>query len=54
MWIVWSGGYLTFGHQCEKLVKAETTLRPGGTAVVNSAGNFEHMWLYQYGPNPGQ
>jgi hypothetical protein len=49
VWIVESSGYRTFGHKCEKLVEAEKSLR-SGAAVIESGGQFEHMFLYQFGP----
>ena len=53
VWLVWSPGYRTLGRKCERTVDALKALRPGGRAVVSSGGEFEHMWLYQYGPVPG-
>jgi uncharacterized membrane protein len=52
VWLVWSGGYRTLDTQCETLTDQLRRLRPGGTAVVTSGTEFEHAWLYQYGPNP--
>ena len=52
VWLVWSQGYRTLGRKCERSVDALKVLRPGGQAVVPSGGEFEHMWLYQYGPVP--
>ena len=49
VWIVEQPGYRTFGKKCEKLVDAEKELRPGA-AVIESGGQFEHMFLYQFGP----
>jgi mannosyltransferase len=50
VWLVWSGGYRTLGTSCETLTDQLRRLRPGGTAVVASGDEFEHAWLYQYGP----
>jgi hypothetical protein len=50
VWLVWSGGYRTLGTRCETLADELRRLRPGGTAVVPSSTQFEHAWLYQYGP----
>ena len=50
VWLVWSGGYRTLGSRCETLADELRRLRPGGTAVVPSSTQFEHAWLYQYGP----
>ena len=50
VWLVWSGGYRTLGTKCETLTDQLRKLRPGGTAVVRSGDEFEHAWLYQYGP----
>lgn len=50
VWLVWSGGYRTLDTQCEALTDQLRRLRPGGTAVVASGDEFEHAWLFQYGP----
>jgi mannosyltransferase len=52
VWLVWSGGYRTLGTTCETVTDQLRRLRPGGTAVVTSGTEFEHAWLYQYGPVP--
>jgi uncharacterized membrane protein len=52
VWLVWSGGYRTLGNACETIVDGLQHRRPGGTAVVTSGDEFEHAWLYQYGPVP--
>lgn len=52
VWLVWSGGYRTLDTACETLTDQVGRLRPGGTAVVASGDEFEHAWLYQYGPVP--
>ena len=52
VWLVWSGGYRTLDDKCERTVSALRKLRPGGKAVKASGREFEHMWLYQYGPVP--
>lgn len=49
VWIVEQAGYRTFGSKCERLVDAEKALR-SGAAVIESGGQFEHMFLYQFGP----
>jgi uncharacterized membrane protein len=49
VWIVEQPGYRTYGTKCEKLVDDEKELR-SGAAVVESGGQFEHMFLYQFGP----
>ena len=53
VWLVWSGGYRTLDTKCETLTDQLRRLRQGGTAVVTSGEEFEHAWLYQYGPVPG-
>ncbi len=52
VWLVWSGGYRTLDTRCETLADELRRARPGGTAVVASGEEFEHAWLYQYGPVP--
>ena len=52
VWLVWSGGYRTLDERCETVADVLRRLRPGGTAVVASGEEFEHAWLYQYGPVP--
>jgi mannosyltransferase len=52
VWLVWSGEYRTLEERCEGLVNALLERRPGGTPVVPSGEQFEHAWLYQYGPGP--
>lgn len=52
VWIVWSGGYRTLGTACETVADQVRRLRPGGTAVIATGDEFEHAWLYQYGPVP--
>jgi mannosyltransferase len=52
VWLVWAGEYRTLGTACETLTDQLRRLRPGGTAVVASSDEFEHAWLYQYGPVP--
>jgi hypothetical protein len=51
VWLVWAGSYRTLGTRCETLADELRRLRPGGTAVVASSTQFEHAWLYQYGPS---
>lgn len=53
VWLVWSPGYRTLDLKCEATADALRVLRPGGRAVVPAGGEFEHMWLYQYGPVTG-
>jgi hypothetical protein len=50
VWLVWSSDYRTLGSSCETVADQLRKLRPGGTAVVVSGEEFEHAWLYQYGP----
>jgi mannosyltransferase len=50
IWLVWSGGYRTLDSRCEAIATRLQELRPGGRGVVPSGEEFEHMWLYQYGP----
>jgi hypothetical protein len=50
IWFVWSGGYRTVGSKCETIAAQLVVLRPGGHAVLASGPQFEHEWLYQYGP----
>jgi hypothetical protein len=52
VWLVWSGGYRTLDDRCETIADGLQHRRPGGTAVVASGTEFEHAWLYQYGPVP--
>ena len=52
VWLVWSGGYRTLGSACETIADELRRVRTGGTAVVASGDEFEHAWLYQYGPVP--
>lgn len=52
VWLVWSGKYRTLGTRCETVTDELRKLRPGGTAVVTSGEEFEHAWLFQYGPVP--
>ena len=52
IWLVWSGGYRTLDERCESIATRLQELRPGGRGVVPSGEEFEHMWLYQYGPVP--
>jgi hypothetical protein len=52
VWLVWAGGYRTLDKKCERTVNALRKLRPGGKAVLAQGPQFEHAWLYQYGPVP--
>jgi hypothetical protein len=52
VWLVWSGKYRTLGSRCETVTDELRKLRPGGTPVVTSGEEFEHAWLFQYGPVP--
>jgi hypothetical protein len=52
VWLVWAGGYRTLDKRCESTVNALKKLRPGGKAVLAQGQQFEHAWLYQYGPVP--
>ncbi|HET7720120.1 MAG TPA: hypothetical protein VFK43_09155, partial [Acidimicrobiales bacterium] len=52
VWLVWSEGYRTVGKKCRRTVNALRKLRRGGAAVRASGPQFEHAWLYQYGPDP--
>lgn len=52
VWLVWSGKYRTLGSRCETITDQLRKLRPGGTPVVTSGEEFEHAWLFQYGPVP--
>jgi len=52
VWLVWSEGYRTVGKKCRRTVNALKKLRRGGAAVRASGPQFEHAWLYQYGPDP--
>jgi len=54
VWLAWSGGYRTLDERCEAIASRLQELRPGGRGVVPSGDEFEHMWLYQYGPVPGR
>jgi mannosyltransferase len=53
VWLVWAAEYRTLDDQCEQVVDALLRRRPGGTPVVPSGDQFEHAWLYQFGPVPG-
>jgi hypothetical protein len=50
IWLVWSGGYRTVMGRCQAIAARLVELRPGGHAVLTSGPQFEHEWLYQYGP----
>jgi hypothetical protein len=50
IWFVWSGGYRTVMSRCQDIAARLVVLRPGGHAVLASGEQFEHEWLYQYGP----
>lgn len=50
LWFVWSGGYRTVTSKCQRIAARLVELRPGGHAVLASGPQFEHEWLYQYGP----
>jgi hypothetical protein len=51
IWFVWSGGYRTYGLQCERVIGELARLRGGRTIVVNIRPNvFEHMGLDRYDP----
>jgi uncharacterized membrane protein len=53
VWVVWQGQYRTLGQRCERLAEAlRTRHRPGGGMVVPSGSQFEHAWVWQYGPVP--
>jgi hypothetical protein len=52
IWLVWSEGYRTVGKKCTRTVNELKKLRRGGSAVRASGPQFEHAWLYQYGPDP--
>ena len=52
VWVVWSSGYRTLGNACQTVADHVGRLRPGAAAVVTSGEEFEHAWLFQYGPVP--
>lgn len=54
VWLVWAGGYRTLDRKCERTVNELRKLRRGGKAVKAQGHEFEHAWLYQYGPDPGR
>jgi uncharacterized membrane protein len=50
IWFAWSSGYRTVKSKCQDIAARLVELRPGGHAVLASGPQFEHEWLYQYGP----
>ncbi|MCU1374110.1 MAG: Dolichyl-phosphate-mannose-protein mannosyltransferase, partial [Actinomycetia bacterium] len=50
IWFVWASGYRTVKSTCQDVAADLVKLRPGGRAVLATGPQFEHMWLYQYGP----
>jgi uncharacterized membrane protein len=51
VWFVWSGGYRTYGLQCERVIGELARLRDGRKIVVNVRPKvFEHMGLDRYAP----
>jgi uncharacterized membrane protein len=50
IWFVWSSGYRTVMGKCQAIAARLVQLRPGGRAIIASGSDFEHEWLYQYGP----
>jgi hypothetical protein len=54
VWLVWSESYRTVGKKCTRTVNELKKLRRGGAAVRASGPQFEHAWLYQYGPDAGR
>ena len=50
IWYVWAGGYRTVKSKCQDVAARLVELRPGGHAVLAIGPQFEHAWLYQYGP----
>lgn len=49
VWMVWAGGYRTYGDQCERLDAAlRTALPDGGPVVAARPGVFEHAALVDY------
>jgi hypothetical protein len=51
VWLVWSGGYRTFGRKCERLHRELGLARPDRYRVVgNSRRRFEHFGLTRYPP----
>jgi hypothetical protein len=50
LWYVWSPGYRTVKSKCQDVAARLVELRPGGHAVLAVGEQFEHAWLYQYGP----
>ena len=52
VWLVWADGYRTLDSKCRRTAIDLRKLRPGGRAVRAQGQQFEHAWLYQYGPVP--
>lgn len=51
VWFVWSGGYRTYGLQCERVMAALSARRAGRVTVVQPKPRvFEHMGLDRYAP----
>jgi len=51
VWLVWSGGYRTYGLQCERVITELARLRGNRRIVVKvDPGVFEHMGLDRYAP----
>ncbi|HUF32503.1 MAG TPA: glycosyltransferase family 39 protein [Acidimicrobiales bacterium] len=50
VWLVWSGGYRTLEGTCEALTNDLAVLRPDRTVMVESGEQFEHAWLFRFGP----
>ncbi|MFM7271994.1 MAG: glycosyltransferase family 39 protein [Actinomycetes bacterium] len=51
IWIVWSGGYRTYGLQCERVIDELNRARSARTTVVRPDRQvFEHMGLDRFAP----
>ena len=51
MWFVWSGGYRTYGLQCERVIDELNRRRGARTTVVQPDPKvFEHMGLDRFAP----
>jgi mannosyltransferase len=50
IWLVWSNDYRTHEGVCERVVNDLAALRPDQQVVIESDWQFEHGWLFRYGP----
>ena len=50
LWLVWSGGYRSFGHRCEQLLATLGSYRVSGEDVRLNWGSPEHLGLLRFDP----